>query len=232
MATWNKYFWYGIVFILSLITLFAIPMLGSEAGLEWKIPNTTVGWIVWGVSNIAASILNVLMFHSFTKQAKVNVAEDPRYIEAEDLMRDNEIEPELKPESPEVLVGRTYKRKGITIFIFTLLGTIGLGQAILAFDGVKFLSQVIVLGVGLVCGVMQMKHVEDIWTIDYLAYAKYKVKEKQEAEAAALSLAYNEVHEKTIIEAVYKQPVEPKKAPISPVLTEPDTNRLQEQKGA
>lgn len=208
MATWNKYFWYGIVFILSLITLFAIPMLGSEAGLEWNIPDTPVGWIVWTVSNVAASILNVLMFHSFTKQAKVNILEDPRYLEAETLIHENKIEPEKTPEAPEVLISRTYRSKGISIFVGTLLGTIGLGQAILMFDGVKFLSQIIVLGIGLVCGVMQMKHVEDIWTIDYLAYAKYKVKEKQKAELEAQTLDYNEITEKTVIERVYKQPLE------------------------
>lgn len=208
MATWNKYFWYGIVFILSLITLFAIPMLGSEAGLDWNIPNTPVGWVVWIVGNVAASILNVLMFHSFTKQGKVNILEDPRYLEAEQLIQDNKIEPDRIPEAPEKLISRTYRTKGISIFVFTLLGTIGLGQAILTFDGVKFLSQVIVLGTGLVAGVMQMKHVEDIWTIDYLSYAKYKVKEKKEAELEAQTLDYNEITEKTIIERIYKKPLE------------------------
>ena len=208
MATWNKYFWYGIVFILSLITLFAIPMLGSEAGLAWNIPTTTVGWIVWSISNICASVLNVMMFHSFTKQGKVNILEDPRYLEAEKLIQDNKIEPEKEPLSPEVLIGRTYRSKGISIFIFTLLGTVGLGQAILSFDGVKFLSQVIVLGIGLVAGVMQMKHVEDIWTVDYLTYAKWKVKEKKEAELEAQTVDYNEITEKTVIERVYKQPLE------------------------
>lgn len=208
MATWNKYFWYGIVFILSLITLFAVPMLGSEAGLEWNIPTTAVGWIVWTVSNVAASILNVMMFHSFTKQGKVNILEDPRYLEAEQLMLDNKIEPEKTPLAPEVLISKTYKTKGISIFIFTLLGTIGLGQAILSFDGVKFLSQVIVLGIGLVAGVMQMKHVEDIWTVDYLAYAKWKVKEKEDAELKAQTTDYNEIIERTVVERTLRQPVE------------------------
>ena len=208
MATWNKYFWYGIVFLLSLITLFAIPMLGSEAGLAWNIPTTAVGWIVWTVSNVAASILNVMMFHSFTKQGKVNILEDPRYLEAEKLMQDNKIEPDKTPMAPEVLIGRTYRTKGISIFVFTLLGTVGLGQAILTFDGVKFLSQVIVLGIGLVCGVMQMKHVEDIWTIDYLTYAKWKVKEKEEAELKAQTTDYNEICERTVIERVYREPLE------------------------
>lgn len=205
---WNNYLYYGLIFILSMITLFAVPMLGSEAGLQWNIPTTTAGWIVWTISNICASTLNVLMFHSFIKQAKVNVKDDPNYLEANRLLQENEIIEVETPLSPRAWHGKQYKNKGISLFVFTLLGTIGLGQAILMFDGAKFLSQIIVLLTGLVFGVLQMKTTEEYWTVQYLDYAKMKVREKQEAELEAQTLEYNEITEKTVIERVYKQPLE------------------------
>lgn len=181
-AWWNQYMYYGLIALISLITLFLVPMLGSEAGLEWQLPNTPVGWIVWIVSNICTSILNVLLFHGFIKQAKVNIQDDPNYLEANRLLQLHEIETVTLPLSPKVWHGKQYRKKGVTLFIFTLLGTIGLSQAILQFDGVKFLSQVITLAIGIIFGVLQMKTTEEYWTIEYLAYAKMRVEEKLEQE--------------------------------------------------
>lgn len=207
-ALWNRYLYYGLVFVLSLITLFAVPMLGSEAGLQWRVPNTAVGWIVWTVSNLCASTLNVLMFHSFIKQAKVNVQDDPNYQEANRLLLENEIEDAEVPLSPRAWHGKQYRNKGISLFVFTLLGTIGLGQAILTFDGAKFLSQVIVLLMGLIFGVMQMKSTEDYWTNEYLAYAKMKVQEKEELEEKAQTTSYIEQTSITTIERTRELPLE------------------------
>ena len=205
---WNNYLYYGLIFVLSMLTLFAVPMLGSEAGLEWNIPTTTAGWIVWTISNISASTLNVLMFHSFIKQAKINVKDDPNYLEAQKLLSENEIEKIEEPLSPSEWHRKQYRNKGISLFVFTLLGTIGLGQAILMFDGAKFLSQVIVLMTGLVFGVLQMKTTEEYWTVQYLDYAKLKVKEKKEAELEAQTTDYNEIIERTVVERTIRQPAE------------------------
>lgn len=205
---WNKYLYYGLIFVLSMITLFAVPMLGSEAGLAWNIPNTVVGWVVWIISNIAASILNVLMFHSFIKQGKVNILDEPAYIEACTLLQSNKIAETDLPLSPKDWHAKQYRSKGISLFVGTLLGTVGLGQAILTFDGAKFLSQVIVLLMGLVFGVLQMKSTEEYWTVEFLAYAKHKVKEKEEAEKLEATLSYNEITERTTVEVIYKEPLE------------------------
>lgn len=188
MLNWNRYLYYGIIFVLSIITLFAVPMLGSEAGLQWNIPNTAVGWIVWTISNISASTLNVLMFHSFIKQGKLNIMEHPKYLEARKILEENNISKPTVPLSPEQWHAKQYKNKGISLFVFTLLGTIGLGQAILTFDGAKFLSQIIVLVMGLVFGIMQMKSTEEYWTVEYLEFAKHHLKIKKEKERNNVSI--------------------------------------------
>lgn len=136
----NRYVYYGVIFILSLVTLFVIPMLGSEAGLGFNLPNTVVGWIVWTVSNVTAAILNVLMFHSFIKQGKLNILDDPNYLAANELLRLNNIGSVELPHSPKEWHRIQYRNKGISLFIFTVLGTISFGHAILMFDLIRFFS--------------------------------------------------------------------------------------------
>lgn len=207
-AWWNQYMYYGLICLISLITLFLVPMLGSEAGLEWQVPNTPVGWIVWIISNICTSILNVLLFHGFIKQAKVNILDDPNYLEAVRLLQVHEIETVSLPLSPKVWHSKQYRNKGLWLFIGTLAGTIGLSQAILQFDGVKFLSQVITLAIGLIFGVLQMKTTEEYWTVEYLAYAKMKVQEKEALEEKAQTTSYIEQTSITTIERTREIPLE------------------------
>ena len=175
----NQYFWYGLIFILSLISLFFLPMLGTEIGLAWTLPNTSIGWIVWTISNLTASVLNVLMFHSFIKQGKLNILEHPSYQEATNLLKENQIGKIENPRSPQVWAKKQYTNKGVSLALFTFLGTISFGHAILTFNLVKFLAQLITLLFGLIFGFMQMKSTEEYWTIEYLEYAKFAIKEKK-----------------------------------------------------
>jgi hypothetical protein len=157
-------------------------MLGTEMGLSWDLPNTAAGWLIWIVSNVTASTLNVLMFHSFIKQGKINILDDPSYIEASTLLRSNEIGKVENPRSPSQWARRQYGGKGVSLFAFTLLGTISFSHAILTFNLIKFLSQLMTLSLGIIFGFVQMKTTEEYWTIEYLEYAKYAVAEKQKNE--------------------------------------------------
>ena len=173
----NRYLYYALIFVLSLVCLFFLPMVGTELGMAFLLPNTTIGWIVWVVSNLCAATLNVLMFHFFIKQGKLNIKNDPNYVAANQLLQANDLRQVEKPLSPREWHGRQYRNKGISLFIFTVLGTISFGQAILVFNLVKFLSQLITLVIGLVFGFMEMKAVEEYWTVEYPEYAELKVKE-------------------------------------------------------
>lgn len=204
----NKYLYYALIFLLSLITLFALPMLGSEVGLGFNLPSTAAGWVVWIISNIAASILNVLMFHAFIKQGKLNILLHPNYLAANELLRINNIGKVELPLSPKQWHSRQYRNKGITLFVFTLLGTVAFGQAILTFNLVKFISQVIVLLCGLVFGFMEMKATEDYWTIEYYEYAKLEVEKKQQLEKERATTDYYEITEKTITERTQQIPIQ------------------------
>ena len=178
----NNYMWYAIIFVLSMVSLFLLPMMGAEVGLALVLPNTVAGWIVWAVANLTSSLLNVLLFHSFIKQGKLNIKDDPEYLAANELLRVNNLAQIERPRSPQQYHRSLYRKKGLTIFIFTFLGTISFSYAVLTFSLVKFLAQLITLLMGLVCGLFQMKGVEEFWTIEYPEYAAVVVKEKQEEE--------------------------------------------------
>ena len=178
MKALNQYMYYALIAVISLLILFVVPLLGTGIGLSWNIPNTPAGWIVWSISNVISTVLNVLLFHGFVKQGKLNILNDKNYIKANELLNNKQLD--YVPKSPSQWHRREYKNKAFSLGLFTLLGTIGFSQAILAFDLVKFISQCITLLTGLIFGFMEMKSVEDYWTNEYLAYAKDVTQKEKE----------------------------------------------------
>lgn len=167
----KQWMYYFIIGVISLISLIFLPMLGSTVGLGWNIPNTTVGWIVWISTKIIVSIINVLIFHSFMQQGKLNVKNHPRYIEAQDILRGIKLKNYI-PRSPKEWNRKQYGVKGITIFIWTALATVALSQAILSYDWVTMLTYLFTIILGLIFGVLQMKVAEEYWTEEFWKYAK------------------------------------------------------------
>lgn len=168
---WTQYMYYVIIGILSLIMLVFMPMLGTEVGLQWNVPNTKVGWIVWIVSKLCSASFNVMIFHCFNKQGKQNVREHTNYVKAKEKLIGKNGKLVANPRSPGEYASDIYSKKGVTIFVTTVLGTIGLGQAILTFNPLEFIVQLISLIIGLIFGFLQMKNTEDYYTQEYLDYA-------------------------------------------------------------
>lgn len=77
---WKQYQNYAIIAVASLFALFFIPMLGTEIGLAWVLPTTTAGWVVYIITKLLVAGLNVLIFHCFVQQAKVNSLNHPNYL--------------------------------------------------------------------------------------------------------------------------------------------------------
>lgn len=156
-------------------------MLGSTIGLNWNVPNTLVGWIVWVAVKLIVATLNVLIFYCFMQQAKVNVKDNENYKKARDILI-NQKEKEILPKSPTKWNSQQYIKKGTIIFLTTGLSTIALTQAILSFDYISMLTYLFTIVMGLIFGVLQMKTAEEYWTDEYLQYALMKERElNQEA---------------------------------------------------
>lgn len=185
LRQWMYYFIIGIV---SMIALCFLPMIGSNVGLGWNLPNTFVGWIVWVTVKLIVAVLNVLIFHCFMLQAKINIKDNEKYKEAKDVLSTNKVK-EFIPRSPNAWNKQQYGQKGLTIFITTALSTVALTQAMLTFDWMSMLTYLFTIIMGLIFGVMQMKTAEDYWTDEFWEYAQ-KVKrdlelaEKEHTEQA------------------------------------------------
>ena len=176
--------YYIIIGIISFITVAFLPMVGSTVGLEWNLPNTTVGWIVWAVTRLVISTINVLLFYSFMEQAKLNVKDNERYKEANEILLKSKVK-EHEPKSPSKWQAEQYGRKATKIFLGSAMSVVAFGQAILSYDWVSMLAYIFTLAMGLIFGVMQMKKAEIYWTTEYYAYALKKqeselLEEKQE----------------------------------------------------
>lgn len=160
-----------IVGVVSLIILLFLPMVGSTIGLEWNVPDTTVGWIVYVATKLIMAILNIIIYYCFMQQAKINVKDNEAYKEAIKHIRTNKkIKKKHKPLSPRTWTARQYATKGTGIFISSALATISLAQAILLYDLSTFLSYLFTLIMGIVYGIIQMKKAEEYWTIEFPAY--------------------------------------------------------------
>ena len=176
--------YYIIIAIISFISVAFLPMVGSTIGLEWNLPDTTVGWIVWAVTRLVISIINVLLFYSFMEQAKLNVKDNERYKEANEILLKSK-KKEHEPKSPGKWQAEQYGKKATKIFLGSAMSVVAFGQAILSYDWVSMLAYIFTLAMGLIFGVMQMKKAEIYWTTEYYAYALKKqeselLEEKQE----------------------------------------------------
>ena len=174
----KQWLYYFIIGIVSMIALCFLPMIGSNVGIGWNLPDTEVGWIVWVTVKVIVAVLNVLIFHCFMMQAKINVKDNEKYKEALDILRLTKRK-EYTPRSPSSWNKQQYGQKGVTLFITTALSTIALTQAMLTFDWMSMLTYLFTIIMGLIFGVMQMETAEEYWTDEFWQYAQ-EVKHKLE----------------------------------------------------
>lgn len=191
-AKWKQYQYYVIIGVISLIALFLIPMIGSEAGLAWVIPTTAIGWIVYTTTKLMVAIINLLIFHCFNLQGKVNISTNPQYLAANQILLKATNDKDLEPRSPHQWAAATYGKKGTTLVLTSVLSAVGLTQAILTFDLLTMLTYLFTIIMGIVFGVLQMNNAEIYWTEEYYRYAL-----KKEAEMAAEAAKNMVVVEKT-----------------------------------
>lgn len=190
----RQWLYYFIIGIVSFVALVFLPLLGSTVGLAWNIPDTSVGWIVWVATKLIIATINVLIFYSFMEQAKVNIKDDAKYLEAREILVKHNAK-NVIPRSPKQWNTKQYGIKGATIFVTTALATIALTQAILAFDWVSMLTYLFTIIMGLIFGVLQMKIAENYWTDEFWRYA-IMMRDKYEREAEeALEKAEREAKE-------------------------------------
>lgn len=166
----KKYLYYGLVGVISFIILVFLPMLGSQTDIGFTFPNTASGWCIYILSKLVVSIMNVLIFYCFMEQAKVNIKDDPKYIEANKIL-EKMYDKKYLPRSPKAWNTQQYSTKAVSIFFSTLMSAFVFTNAILTYDWVTALTYIFTLVFGLIFGVLQMKSAEKYWTNEYWQYA-------------------------------------------------------------
>lgn len=196
--------YYIIIAVISFISVVFLPMLGSTLGLGWKLPDTTAGWVVWGASRAIVATINVLLFHSFMEQAKLNIKDDEHYKEARDILVKVK-KKEHKPKSPAQWNAAQYGKKGVSLFLASAMSVVAIGQAVLSYDWSTALAYLFTLGMGIIFGIMQMKKAENYWTTEYYEYALMKKRMEEEQQIAEQSEQTKETEENAVTEQINKE---------------------------
>ena len=196
--------YYVIIAVISFISVVFLPMLGSTLGLGWKLPDTTAGWVVWGASRAIVATINVLLFHSFMEQAKLNIKDDEHYKEARDILVKVK-KKEHKPKSPAQWNAAQYGKKGVSIFLASAMSVVAIGQAVLSYEWATALAYLFTLGMGIIFGIMQMKKAETCWTTEYYEYALMKKRMEEEQQIAEQSEQTNKTEENAVTEQINKE---------------------------
>ena len=196
--------YYIIIAVISFISVVFLPMLGSTLGLGWKLPDTTAGWVVWGASRAIVATINVLLFHSFMEQAKLNIKDNEHYKEAQDILVKVK-KKEHKPKSPAQWNAAQYGKKGVSLFLASAMSVVAIGQAVLSYEWATALAYLFTLGMGIIFGIMQMKKAETYWTTEYYEYALMKKRMEEEQQIAEQSEQTQKTEENAVTEQINKE---------------------------
>lgn len=186
----QDYLYYILVGVLSIVALLFFPMWGSSADVGWAFPNTTAGWLVFIVTKLMVASLNMILFHSFVKQARVNIRTNENYLRACAIYQEYH-DKAYRPRTLSEFNRHEYGSKLTTIFLTSLLSTFTLGQALLMFDWNSFLSYLFVVFLGILAGIFEMKKYEDFYTTEFYDCA-IALKAEKDREAENARLAANE----------------------------------------
>lgn len=176
----TDYINYVVIGVVSLAVVTFLPLIGSTAGLGFKVPDTIAGWIVWAVVRVIMSLANVFIFHCFILQGKKKAKETDEYKKAHaKLVEIYKLADKKKgPRSPIKWNTIQYGKKGTTIFISTAVCCFAITQAILMYDWLSLITYCISIIMGVLFGIMQMNNTFEYYTQEFcewvdIEYDKY-----------------------------------------------------------
>lgn len=163
-------FYYCLIFLLSLLVMTVAPMFtpsaNTDLGISAIFPHSVIGWAIYVCTKVFVAVVNLLLFHCFVKQAKLNIRDNEKYIAACKIYEMYHPK-EYNPRGPKQYFGQLYRKKGIMIFLTSMLSAVVLTNAILSFDVTAFVTYCITIVMGLIFGILKMKEVETYWTGEF-----------------------------------------------------------------
>lgn len=163
-------FYYCLIFLLSLLVMTVAPMFtpsaNTDLGISAIFPHSVIGWAIYVCTKVFVGVVNLLLFHCFVKQARINVKDNEKYIAACKIYEMYHPR-EYNPRGPKQYFGQLYRKKGVMIFLTSMLSAVVLTNAILSFDVTAFVTYCMTIVMGLVFGILKMKEVEVYWTSEF-----------------------------------------------------------------
>lgn len=174
------------VVILSLISMFLVPLIGSYATGTTQFPQTIPAWILYFTCAIAVSICSLMIYLALHNQGKLNVKDEEEYIKAKELHLKNFERmngKELIPIDPFKWEKKQKTQKGIFQTLGIFLGLLGFGLGALCWNNSQFISSTfsIILAIGF--GLVHMGDVERMFTEGWLEFELYVQKKLDEEDA-------------------------------------------------
>lgn len=163
-------FYYCLIFLLSLLVMTVAPMFtpsaNTDLGISAIFPHSVIGWAIYVCTKLFVGVVNLLLFHCFVKQAKLNIKDNEKYIAACKIY-DMYHPKEYNPRGPKQYFGQLYRKKGVMIFLTSMLSAVVLTNAILSFDVTAFVTYSMTILMGIIFGILKMKEVEVYWTSEF-----------------------------------------------------------------
>lgn len=177
----NDYGYYILAVLVGIIGLVVFPFVGGWADLGFTFPQSNAGWIVWGITRGTVLILNILIFHAFVKQAKVNIKDNQNYLRAVQLYR-QQSGYKRKLHTLAQFNRQQYGTKLTSLTLTSAATLFSFGQAILTFEWMTFLSYLITIVMALIFGWLTMRRYEQYYTGEYLEVALIQEEERKQKQ--------------------------------------------------
>ena len=177
--TFKQYFNYGVVAIVSMLTLMVAPALESAISGELSYPDTAQGWIFWAIGRIAITVINLVIFTALDKQSEVNAKNNENYIRAKQILESNDAQQRIAL-SPKQIKTKTYLSKIPWIILGSAASLVALSQIIFNYNLATLISYIFTVAMDIAFAIWHMIDKEvNYWSDEYLRYALQQQKSSE-----------------------------------------------------
>ena len=176
---WLSKYMYGLIVALIVwVALVLVPMFNTDGMVGLRIPTDPLARTAYFVIRGLVAVLVFMIFVLFDMQGKNNILDDPKYLEAYNLLNTVE-DKEYVPVSPAKYKAKTYGFKAVTLSVTTCVTACIMMEMVLSYNWILLASYAMSIICAIINGLIQMKKAEIYWTEEYNKYAKYVVKHKE-----------------------------------------------------
>ena len=170
----KQYMYYGIISMLVIVALVFLPMLDTSGALGMQTPTTKMGWVAYVIIRCLVGVITFMIFVSFDEQGKVNILNDPRYVEAYKKLYSIK-DKNYIPMSPRTFKIRTRGVKGITLSISMIITAFIVVEVMLTYNYNVLIAYGLTIFMSIISGIFQMNKASDYWTEEFPLWVDYYI---------------------------------------------------------